>query len=199
MKQVFLSMLVSLSILMNANGNNNTLLSTNTSNAEISIAVDEEQEDYIDSELVQGKFRRGFSSITELGATHIAGKTFFSISETWGIRINPYVFVGQGMHLNVSNNQCTDLSATIDVRANLLKRNVSPQLLLGMGINKSSRSIKTNDDVLLSANKFVLNLGAGVEFRISPRAGITLNGGYKLLANQTEKNHGGFVKVGYVF
>lgn len=191
--------LASWSIWASANENNNSTTAVAESNQVANVLLPEEQEDFDENHLIDGKFRKGFSSVTEAGVIHIGDKTFFTISETWGVRVNPYFFVGQGMHLNINNADRIDLSATVDMRTNFLKKDVSPFFSLGLGINKSRIPIMTNEDVMMSGNKFVLNVGTGVEFRISPKAGLLLNGGYKLLTNKNIQQHGGFVKVGYVF
>lgn len=193
-------MLASWTIIANANeNNNNNNVSSNLTNEQTLVATQQEEEESYDNTEKTEKFRRGFSSITEVGAIHIGSNTFFTISETWGVRVNPYFFVGQGMHASFTNNKMVDLSATVDVRTNFIKRNISPFLMFGLGINRTNMPIITNEDVLKSGNRFLLNAGAGLEFRITEKAGITLNGGYKLIADKNKPNHGGFVKVGYIF
>ena len=147
---------------------------------------------------IDGNFRRGFSSITEAGMAFTYGQPFFTVQETWGVRVNPYFLIGQGTAVNLAKNQWLDISATVETRTNFLKKNISPQFTLGMGVNKTNQ-LSHEGRQILNDRQFVLNTGLGLEFRISPYAGITLNGGYKLLTDFKQNVHGGFVKIGYVF
>jgi hypothetical protein len=147
---------------------------------------------------IDGNFRRGFSSITEAGTTFSYGQPFFTIQETWGVRVNPYFFIGQGTAVNLAKNKWLDVAATVETRTNFTKTNVSPQFTLGLGINKTNQ-LSTKENQILNDRQFVLTTGLGLEFRISPIAGITVNGGYKLLTDFDNHVHGGFVRVGYVF
>ncbi len=147
---------------------------------------------------IDGNFRRGFSSITEVGTSYVFGQPFFTVQETWGVRVNPYFFIGQGTAVNLAKNKWLDFAATVETRTNFTKTNVSPQFNLGFGLNKTNQ-LSNEGKQILNDRQFVLTAGLGLEFRISPIAGITVNGGYKLLTDFDQNVHGGFVRVGYVF
>lgn len=149
--------------------------------------------------LIEGIHRRGFSSITELGTSFSYGKTFFTISETWGMRINPYLFVGQGLQLNVTSNKWADFAATANVRVNFTDKKVAPMFTTDFGVNKTNQSTYGNEVMTLKDRQFVMQNGLGIDFRFGPYAALTLNGGYKLLTDFKQSNHGGFVKIGYIF
>ncbi|MCB9034492.1 MAG: hypothetical protein H6553_11695 [Chitinophagales bacterium] len=115
------------------------------------------------------------------------------------MRINPYLFVGQGIHINVTKNKWADLAATANVRVNFTDKNIAPQFISEIGVNKTNQSTYDNEVMTLKDRQFIMQSGLGVEFRFGPYAALTLNGGYKLLTDFNNNNHGGFVKIGYIF
>lgn len=140
-----------------------------------------------------------FASYTEIGTAHYLGHNFFTASETWGIKINPYVFVGQGMHLNISSNRWMDISATADVKVTVLDKKISPIFSVGFGLNKSNQTKYYDEGYNLNSTQFICNVATGIKVAVKENKAVLLNGGYRLLADSENQIHGGFVKVGFTF
>jgi len=73
-----------------------------------------EEEDIVEEDFTEV---RRFSSITEIGSAFVYDKAYFNIYQAFGMRVNPYFFIGQGLGLQVSNNSLLQLQATLDARA----------------------------------------------------------------------------------
>lgn len=94
-----------------------------------------EEEDIVEEDFTEV---RRFSSITEIGSAFVYDKAYFNIYQAFGMRVNPYFFIGQGLGLQVSNNSLLQLQATLDARAYILDKKVTPMLTMQIGMNKVS-------------------------------------------------------------
>lgn len=166
--------------------NTETIDETNTINTE---------DDFYSSE-------RRFSAITEVGSTFVFGKAYFNAYQAFGMRVNPYFFIGQGLGVQVFNKNMYQLQATVDLRAYALDKKVTPMFTVQAGLNKVGNA--PYDDSYekkkqLNSTQFIMNAGSGILIKAKPNASFTINGGYTLLTDFKNSVHGGFVKVGYVF
>ncbi|MFN8236670.1 MAG: hypothetical protein U0T77_00750 [Chitinophagales bacterium] len=145
------------------------------------------------------EYERRFSTITEVGTAFVYNKPYFNLYQAIGIRINPYLFIGQGVGLQVSGNKLLQIQATADIRAYVLDRRVTPIFLLQAGLNKVSKAPETAEQKRPGDTQFLMNIGSGVLFKARENASFTLNGGYSLFTDFKKNSHGGFIKIGYVF
>jgi hypothetical protein len=145
-------------------------------------------------------YDRKISAITEVGTTFLNDKAFFNIYQAVGARVNPYLFIGAGLGLQVRGNQQYQYQLLADVRANILNKRVTPVLLMQVGLNKVGPEIleKSEKDAL-KGSQLNLNLGTGILIKATDNASFTINGGYSLFSDFTKNKNGGFVKIGYVF
>jgi hypothetical protein len=146
---------------------------------------------------VSGVERR-FSAITEVGSVIRTDKAYFSIYQVLGMRINPYVFIGQGLGVQVSKNKNYQLQATVDLRTYVLDKKVTPMFTVQAGLNKTNE-YASNEARKLNDIQFLLNAGTGILVKAKENASFTINGGYSLYTDFNKNMHAGFVKVGYVF
>lgn len=144
-------------------------------------------------------YERRFSTITEAGTAFMYSKPYFNLYQAIGIRINPYLFIGQGVGLQVSDNKLLQIQATADIRAYVLDKRVTPLFLLQAGLNKVSKAPETTEQNRPGDTQFLMNIGSGVLFKARENASFTLNGGYSLYTDFKNNTHGGFIKIGYVF
>ncbi len=141
---------------------------------------------------------RRFSSITEVGSVIRKDKSYFSLYQVLGMRINPHVFIGQGLGVQVSKNKVYQLQATLDLRTYVLDKKVTPMFTVQAGINKSNE-LMDSESKKLNDIQFLLNAGTGILVKAKDNASFTINGGYALYTDFAKNKHAGFVKVGYVF
>ncbi len=144
---------------------------------------------------------RRFSSITEVGASFITSENrFFNVYQAVGVRINPYVFIGEGLGVQAGKNKTFNIQLLTDLRVNVLNKRVTPVFLAQIGLNKVGGDvIYTTKERKMSDTQMNINLGTGILFKATDRAAFTLNGGYSLYTDFNKNQHGGFVKIGYVF
>lgn len=200
MKKVLITTLTALIFATTfALGNTTTENSINTTTAiteheTVLPPAEEETENYDEAVAT-----RRFSSITEIGSTVAYGKPYFNIYQAFGMRVNPYFFIGQGVGLQVSNNNLLQLQATIDMRAYVLNEKVTPMFTVQTGINKVSYAPVIENKKPLNDLQFVMNAGTGILIKAREKASFTINGGYTIFTDFDNNVHGGFVRVGYVF
>lgn len=60
----------------------------------------------------------GISSITELGASFMYNQRFVNIYQALGGRVNPYLFIGGGVGVQVKNSSTYQFQLLADVRVN---------------------------------------------------------------------------------
>lgn len=155
-----------------------------------------EEEDIVEEEFTEV---RRFSSITEIGSAFVYDKAYFNIYQAFGMRVNPYFFIGQGLGLQVSNNRLLQLQATLDARAYILDKKVTPMLTMQIGMNKVSYAPVFENKATLKDMQFVMNAGAGILIKAKEKASFTINGGYSIFTDFDNNLQGGFVRIGYVF
>jgi len=140
------------------------------------------------------------SSITEIGASFMYDKRFVNVYQALGKRVNPYLFIGGGIGVQVKNSSTYQFQLLADVRVNALNKRVSPIFFTQFGLNKvGPETLYNNEQKFLGSNQFNLNLGTGILVKALPNAAFTLNGGYSLFTDFNKSINGAFVKVGYVF
>ena len=140
----------------------------------------------------------GVSSITELGASFM--QRFANIYQAVGGRVNPYLFIGAGIGVQVKNPNAYQFQILADVRVNPLDKRVTPVFMTQFGLNKvGPETLYNKEQKYLDNTQFNLNLGTGILVRALPNAAFTLNGGYSLFTDFKQNIHGAFVKIGYVF
>lgn len=155
-----------------------------------------EEEDIVEEDFTEV---RRFSSITEIGSAFVYDKAYFNIYQAFGMRVNPYFFIGQGLGLQVSNNSLLQLQATLDARAYILDKKVTPMLTMQIGMNKVSYAPVFENKATLKDMQFVMNAGAGILIKAREKASFTINGGYSIFTDFDNNLQGGFVRIGYVF
>lgn len=155
-----------------------------------------EEEDIVEEDFTEV---RRFSSITEIGSAFVYDKAYFNIYQAFGMRVNPYFFIGQGLGLQVSNNRLLQLQATLDARAYILDKKVTPMLTMQIGMNKVSYAPVFENKATLKDMQFVMNTGAGILIKAKEKASFTINGGYSIFTDFDNNLQGGFVRIGYVF
>ena len=155
-----------------------------------------EEEDIVEEDFTEV---RRFSSITEIGSAFVYDKAYFNIYQAFGMRVNPYFFIGQGLGLQVSNNSLLQLQATLDARAYILDKKVTPMLTMQIGMNKVSYAPVFENKATLKDMQFVMNAGAGILIKAKEKASFTINGGYSIFTDFDNNLQGGFVRIGYVF
>ncbi|MCB0506916.1 MAG: hypothetical protein R2739_03980 [Chitinophagales bacterium] len=182
-----------------ANDNASVSATTNSENQKevsaISENADVEASSFGEDEYVTV---RRFSAITEIGTSVNAGKPYFNIYQVVGMRVNPYFFIGQGAGIQVHNKKDYQIQALVDMRAYVLDKKVTPMFGLQMGINRSTQ-LSSPESKNLNDIQFALNAGSGILIKARENASFTINGGYNLIMDKDNKQHGGFVKIGYVF
>ena len=142
----------------------------------------------------------GISSITEMGASFMYNKRFVNIYQAVGARINPYLFIGGGVGVQVKNSSTYQFQLLADVRVNAIDKRVSPIFFTQFGLNKvGPETLYTENQKYLNNTQFNLNLGTGILVKALPNAAFTINGGYSLFTDFNKSINGGFVKIGYVF
>lgn len=142
----------------------------------------------------------GISSITELGASFMYNQKFVNIYQAVGGRINPYLFIGGGVGVQVKNTSTYQFQLLADVRVNALNKRVTPIFMTQFGLNKvGPETLYNKEQKYLGNTQFNLNLGSGILVRALPNAAFTLNGGYSLFTDFNKNIHGAFIKIGYVF
>lgn len=142
----------------------------------------------------------GFSTITELGASFMYNQRFVNIYQAVGGRINPYLFIGAGVGVQVKNPGNYQFQLLADIRVNPIDKVVSPVFFTQFGLNKvGPETLYNKEQKYLGNNQFNLNLGTGIIVRALPNAAFTLNGGYSLFTDFNKNINGAFVKVGYIF
>ena len=145
-------------------------------------------------------YQRRISSITEVGTTFLYDKAFFTIYQALGANVNPYLFVGGGIGLQVRANQQYQFQLLGDVRAKVLDKRVTPIFMMQVGYNRTgSETLYNKENKALKPEQLNLNLGTGILVKATDNASFTLNGGYSLFSDFTKNMHGAFVKIGYVF
>ncbi|MBK9329924.1 MAG: hypothetical protein IPM95_11630 [Sphingobacteriales bacterium] len=190
MKKLFLATFAFLTLASFAN-EGETIISNTP--AENTITEESDQED------VPVGYERRFSTITEAGTSFVYNKPYFNVYQAIGIRVNPYLFIGQGVGLQVSDNKMLQIQATADVRAYVLDKRITPLFMLQAGLNKVSKAPETTEQKRPGDTQFLMNIGSGVLFKARENASFTLNGGYSLFTDFKNNMHGGFIKIGYVF
>lgn len=170
---------------------NNLNAATNTTASTASTVADSSMEETY-------YYERRFSAITEIGTVFAYGKPYFNVYQAVGVRINPYFFIGQGVGLQVSNNKLLQLQATVDMRAYVLDKKVTPMFTVQAGVNKVSNA-PVDEKKQLNDLQFTMNTGTGILVKARENASFTFNGGYTIFTDFKNSTHGGFVKVGYVF
>lgn len=145
-------------------------------------------------------YERRISAITEVGTTFLYDKAFFNMYQAVGARVNPYLFIGGGLGVQVRANQQYQFQLLADVRANVLDKRVTPIFMMQVGYNRSgAETIYNKEKQSLKPEQLNLNLGTGILVKATDNASFTLNGGYSLFSDFSKNMHGGFVKIGYVF
>lgn len=143
---------------------------------------------------------RKISSITEVGTTFLYDKAFFNVYQAVGANINPYLFIGGGIGVQVRANQQYQFQLLADVRAKVLDKRVTPIFMMQIGYNRAgSETIYNKENQSLKAEQLNLNLGTGILVKATDNASFTLNGGYSLFSDFNKNMNGAFVKIGYVF
>lgn len=143
-------------------------------------------------------YERKFSTITETGIVFSKSQPFFNLYQVIGARVNPYFFIGQGVGLQVTKNKLVQLQTTVDLRAYVLDKKVTPMFTVQAGVNKVSNA-NVDETQRLNDLQFVMNAGTGILIKARENASFTINGGYTIFTDFKNKINGGFVKVGYVF
>jgi hypothetical protein len=168
-----------------------TIASTETAGDEASSFGENEEEIYWES---------GFSSVTEVGASFIYNQRFANFYQAVGGRINPYLFIGGGVGVQVKSAGNYQFQLLTDIRVNPLNKRVTPIFFTQFGLNKvGPETLYNKEQKYLGNNQFNLNLGTGILVKALPNAAFTLNGGYSLFTDFGKSMHGAFVKIGYVF
>ncbi len=143
---------------------------------------------------------RRFSSITEMGSTIAKGQGYFSVYQAVGIRVNPHVFIGEGIGIQTAPERGIQVQLLTDLRVYALDRKVTPVFLVQAGMNKGGNgTFSQSEKERLGDTQLNINAGAGVMFKARPNAAFTLNGGYSLYSDMNRNLHAAFVKIGYVF
>ncbi len=195
-KTVLLAVGLLFGISMYATDNLENTTSTETISTQTEENLDVTETTLEDAEEVAPE--RRFSAITEVGSVIRKDKSYFSVYQVVGMRINPHVFIGQGLGVQVSKNKVYQLQATLDLRTYVLDKKVTPMFTVQAGINKSNE-LMDNESKKLHDIQFLLNAGTGVLIKAKENASFTINGGYALYTDFAKNVHAGFVKVGYVF
>ncbi len=142
----------------------------------------------------------GVSAITEIGASFMYDKRFVNIYQAVGARINPYLFIGGGVGVQVKNSSTYQFQLLADIRVNAIDKRVTPIFFTQFGLNKVGPETLYNEkQKSLGSTQFNLNLGTGILVKALPNAAFTINGGYSLFTDFNKNINGAFVKVGYVF
>ena len=135
-----------------------------------------------------------------MGASFMYNKRFVNIYQAVGARINPYLFIGGGVGVQVKNSSTYQFQLLADVRVNAIDKRVSPIFFTQFGLNKvGPETLYTENQKYLNNTQFNLNLGTGILVKALPNAAFTINGGYSLFTDFNKSINGGFVKIGYVF
>ncbi len=143
---------------------------------------------------------RRFSSITEMGSTIAKGQGYFSVYQAVGFRVNPHVFIGEGIGIQTAPERGIQVQLLTDLRVYALDRKVTPVFLVQAGMNKGGNgTFSQSEKERLGDTQLNINAGAGVMFKARPNAAFTLNGGYSLYSDMNRNLHAAFVKIGYVF
>lgn len=144
---------------------------------------------------------RKISAITETGMNYIYGKPFFSIYQAVGAKLNPYVFIGEGVGIQIRNTNQWQFQLLTDLRVHALNKWITPTFTIQAGLNKTGKAALTNEksQKQLGENSMALNLGTGVLFRVKENASFSLTGGYNLNTDFKTNFNGGFVKFAYQF
>jgi len=183
----------------NATGKTETTTAVTTANAAATEAVGDEPSSFGDEEK-QTHWQSGFSSITEIGASFMYDKRFVNIYQALGKRVNPYLFIGGGLGVQVKNSSTYQFQLLADIRVNPLNKRVTPIFFTQFGLNKvGPETLYNKEQKYLGSTQFNLNLGTGILVKALPNAAFTLNGGYSLFTDFNKNINGAFVKVGYVF
>lgn len=143
-------------------------------------------------------YERRFSSITEAGSVIAYKKAYFNIYQAIGVRVNPYFFIGQGVGLQVSDKNMYQFQTTVDMRAYVLDRKVTPMFTVQAGLNKVGNA-PYDEKKKLNDTQFTMNAGTGILIKARENASFTINGGYTLFTDFKNNVNGGYVKIGYVF
>ena len=194
MKKVFFItslMMTSLIIKANETGNAAAITSTAIEVAPTATELSDTDEDIVYNE-------RRFSAITETGAVFASGKGYFNLYQVVGVRLNPYFFIGQGVGIQVANKNAYQFQTTLDLRAYVLDKKVTPMFTVQAGLNKVGNATY-NEVKKLNDTQFTMNVGTGVLVKAKEKASFTLNGGYTLFTDFKNSINGGFIKVGYIF
>lgn len=144
---------------------------------------------------------RKISAITETGMTYMFGKPAFNIYQAVGIKVNPYLFIGEGVGIQIQNTNQWQFQLLTDMRVHALNKWVTPTFTLQAGLNKTGNKNPVNEKTqkILSENSMSLNAGTGVLFRVKENASFSLTGGYSLISDFKTNFNGGFVKFAYLF
>jgi hypothetical protein len=125
---------------------------------------------------------------------------FVNVYQVLGGRVNPYLFIGGGIGVQVKNPNAYQFQILADVRVNPLDKRVTPVFMAQIGLNKvGPETLYNKEQKYLGNTQMNVNLGTGILVRALPNAAFTLNGGYSLFTDLKGNIHGAFVKIGYVF
>lgn len=144
---------------------------------------------------------RKISTITEAGVTYTYGKPLFSVYQAVGAKLNPYIFIGEGVGIQINNTNQWQMQILTDLRIHALNKWVTPTFTLQAGLNKVGKSSLSNEKSTktLKDNSMNINAGAGVLFRVKENVSFSLTGGYSLFSDFNNSFNGGFAKFAYVF
>lgn len=169
-----------------------------TSTAEAAVTTETGLNPMADSDETYN-YERRFSTITEVGTIFAYNKAYFNVYQVIGMRVNPYFFIGQGVGIQVSNMNMYQFQTTVDLRAYVLDKKVTPMFTVQAGLNKVGNAPILSEAKQLNDTQFTTNIGAGILIKAREKASFTINGGYTLFTDFKNKESGGFIKIGYVF
>ncbi len=196
MKNLLLTIGLFAGIATYATDNNTTATTTET----VTTAPATTEQSSFGDDVEESFWEPGVSSITELGASFMYNQRFANIYQAVGGRVNPYLFIGAGIGVQVKNPNAYQFQLLADVRVNPLNKRVTPVFMTQFGLNKvGPETLYNKEQKYLDNTQFNLNLGTGILVRALPNAAFTLNGGYSLFTDFKQNIHGAFVKIGYVF
>ena len=126
-------------------------------------------------------FEKGYKAIVEIGFGPGVGNTYynysmdrFKINIINGYQLNPYFSIGLGTGLRYyPTAEEAIVPVFADFRANLLKRNVTPYISLGIGYSFDATNGFKNVG-------FLFNPIAGINFKVSDKSSMNVGLGYEM-------------------